>query len=50
MKSFLKMGSIGTAAFSVAILSFLFVPYPWFQPETTLEEEVEAIEARGHQY
>ena len=50
MKSFLKMGSIGTAAFSVVILSFLFLPYPWFQPEITEPDEVDAIEERGNQY
>lgn len=50
MKSFLKAGSIGTAAFSVAILGVLFLPYPWLQPEILEEEEIEAIEERGHRY
>lgn len=50
MNSFLKKGSVGTAAFSVAVLCFLVLPYPWLQPQTLEEEEVEAIEARGNEY
>ncbi|MEM8485876.1 MAG: parallel beta-helix domain-containing protein [Bacteroidota bacterium] len=50
MKPFLKAGSIGTATFSVVILCFLFLPYPWLQPEVLEEEEVAAIEQRGNQY
>ncbi len=50
MKPFLKAGAVGTATFSVVILGFLFLPYPWLQPEVLEAEEVEAIEARGNQY
>ena len=50
MNSFLKKGSIGTAAFSVAVLCFLFLPYPWLQPKTLEQEDVDVIEARGNRY
>ncbi len=50
MHSFLKRGSIGTAAFSVAVLGFLFLPYPWLQPQMLEQEDVDVIEARGNRY
>ncbi len=50
MNLLLKIGSIGTVTFSVAILCFLFLPFPWLQPQTLNEAEVEAIEVRGNQY
>lgn len=50
MKNVIKMGSLGTAAFSVAILSILFLPFPWLQPRESPAHEVEEIEARGLAY
>ena len=50
MKKVIKMGSLGTAAFSVAILSILFLPFPWLQPRESPADEVEEIEARGLAY
>ena len=50
MSSAFKKGSIGTAAFSIAFLCFLFVPFPGLMPPEVQPDVIDEIETRGARY